>query len=69
MNERTETTSESALGDNQEKARALVEATRRVSRRAAAATDEYVHDNPWTAIGISAALGLLVGVLLGQRRE
>jgi len=25
-------------------------------------TDDYVRDRPWTAIGIAAALGLLVGV-------
>ncbi len=37
------------------------------ARRAAAATDDYVHDNPWSSIGAAAALGLLIGVLLGRR--
>lgn len=31
------------------------------------ATDRYVHDNPWQAIGIGAGVGLLVGLLLGRR--
>ena len=37
------------------------------ARQAAAVTDEYVHDNPWSSIGAAAALGILVGVLLGRR--
>src|SRR5690554_921441 len=31
------------------------------SRQAVRATDDYVHDNPWQAITISAAAGLLIG--------
>ncbi len=30
-------------------------------------TDAYVHANPWTAIGIGAAVGLLVGFLAARR--
>lgn len=37
------------------------------SRRAARVTDEYVHDNPWQAIGLSAVAGLLLGVLISRR--
>ena len=37
------------------------------ARQAAAATDDYVHDNPWSSIGAAAALGILIGVLLGRR--
>jgi ElaB/YqjD/DUF883 family membrane-anchored ribosome-binding protein len=29
---------------------------------AADATDDYVRDRPWTAIGVAAAVGLLVGI-------
>jgi ElaB/YqjD/DUF883 family membrane-anchored ribosome-binding protein len=39
------------------------------TKRAAEVTDEYLHEHPWTAIGMAAAFGLLVGFLLGQRRE
>jgi len=34
---------------------------------AAQAADRYVHDNAWTAVGVSAAIGLLVGILIGRR--
>nr|WP_110668679.1 DUF883 family protein [Salinicola halophilus] len=30
------------------------------------ATDRYVHDNPWTSIGIGAAAGVVLGLLLGR---
>ncbi|MCG2591350.1 DUF883 family protein [Ramlibacter sp. XY19] len=38
-------------------------------RTAADATDGYVHQQPWTAIGIGAGLGLLAGLLLGRPRD
>ena len=43
------------------------EASRARARQAAAVTDQYVHDNPWSSIGAAAAVGLLIGVLLGRR--
>lgn len=36
-------------------------------RQAARATDVYVHEHPWHAIGAAAALGLALGVLIGRR--
>lgn len=42
---------------------AMIERT----REAANATDEYVHDNPWKAIGISAVAGAIVGMLIARR--
>lgn len=42
-------------------------AVRARARQAAAVTDEYVHDHPWSSIGAAAAVGLLIGVLLGRR--
>lgn len=36
-------------------------------RQAARATDDYVHSNPWQAITISAAAGLLLGLLVSRR--
>jgi ElaB/YqjD/DUF883 family membrane-anchored ribosome-binding protein len=32
-------------------------------------TERYVHDNPWQAVGIATAIGVLVGVLLGRSRR
>jgi len=37
------------------------------SKEAAKATDEYVHENPWQSIGVSAAIGMVIGLLIGRR--
>jgi len=37
------------------------------SKAAAKATDGYVHENPWKAIGVAAGVGLLLGVVIGRR--
>jgi len=36
-------------------------------REAAQSTDKFVHDQPWTAVGIAAGLGIMMGMLLGRR--
>jgi ElaB/YqjD/DUF883 family membrane-anchored ribosome-binding protein len=42
---------------------AVVERT----KQAAKVTDQYVHDNPWKSIGISACVGAIVGMLIARR--
>ena len=42
---------------------ALVDKTKAAAR----ATDDYVNDNPWRAVGIAAGIGLLVGIIIGRR--
>ena len=42
---------------------AVVEKT----RAAAHATDDYVHDHPWQAIGVAAGVGVVIGLLLNRR--
>ncbi|MEW5888763.1 MAG: DUF883 family protein [Pseudomonadota bacterium] len=42
---------------------AVVEKTKAAAR----ATDDYVHDNPWKAVGIAAGIGLVIGLLIGRR--
>lgn len=37
------------------------------ARGAANATDAYVRESPWEAIGVAAGVGVLVGVLLARR--
>jgi ElaB/YqjD/DUF883 family membrane-anchored ribosome-binding protein len=37
------------------------------TKAAARATDVYVHENPWKAVGIAAGVGLLIGLLVGRR--
>ena len=36
-------------------------------KEAARATDEYVHDHPWRAVGIAAGIGFVIGMLIGRR--
>ncbi len=43
--------------------RVLVEKT----KQAAKVTDEYVHENPWQAVGIAAMAGVLLGILISRR--
>ena len=38
------------------------------TKQAARATDEYVHENPWRAVGIAAGVGLVVGMLISRGR-
>ncbi len=49
-----------ALYDTQD---ALIER----GRHAARATDDYVHDNPWQAIGLAGLAGVLLGALICRR--
>ncbi len=37
------------------------------TKAAARATDDFVHESPWTAVGIAAGAGLLIGLLIGRR--
>ena len=37
------------------------------TKLAAKATDEYVHEHPWQAIGTAAGVGLLIGMLIARR--
>jgi len=71
-----------AAGDRVGAARARVEETLRNAREklsevddkviaqakdTARAADEYVHEHPWSAVGIAAVAGLLVGVMISRR--
>ena len=37
------------------------------STQAARATDDYVHENPWQAVGAAVGVGLVIGLLIGRR--
>src|SRR3954471_23380657 len=36
------------------------------AKDAARYTDDYVHDNPWRAIGIAAAVGFVAGLMMNR---
>ncbi len=37
------------------------------ARAAGHATDEFVHQNPWKAVGLGAGFGFLIGMLISRR--
>ena len=37
------------------------------SKEAATATDEFVRENPWAALGVAAAVGCVLGVLISRK--
>lgn len=37
------------------------------ARQAASTADDYVRENPWSALTAAAAVGVVLGVLLGRR--
>jgi ElaB/YqjD/DUF883 family membrane-anchored ribosome-binding protein len=37
------------------------------TKEAAHATDVYVHDHPWKSVGTAAAVGVVIGLLIGRR--
>lgn len=37
------------------------------ARAAARATDQYVHENPWPAVGVAAGIGFVLGLLVSRR--
>ena len=37
------------------------------TRQAAESTDQIIHDNPWAALGIGVALGIMIGYLIPRR--
>lgn len=48
----------------------LADASRSVvgsAKRTAATADGYVHGSPWTAIGVAAAAGVVIGFLAARR--
>ena len=55
------------LGDARERLIDAEAALRHNTKVAARAADDYVHESPWTAVGVAAAVGLLVGLIIGRR--
>jgi ElaB/YqjD/DUF883 family membrane-anchored ribosome-binding protein len=57
-----------SLVNAKERLVAAEEAVLERTREAAKATDEYVHENPWRAVGIAAGVGLIIGMLISRGR-
>jgi ElaB/YqjD/DUF883 family membrane-anchored ribosome-binding protein len=54
---------DSAVSKAQDVQAAAIEAGKEI----AATTDDYVQENPWRAIAISAGIGLLVGLVISRK--
>jgi ElaB/YqjD/DUF883 family membrane-anchored ribosome-binding protein len=50
-----------------EKAQELQAAALDASKDLADSTDNYVQENPWTAVAVSAGVGLLIGMLIARK--
>ncbi len=37
------------------------------AKETARATDDYVHENPWKAVGVAAGVGIILGMLIGRK--
>ena len=57
----------SNLMDARHKLGDIEDAVKAKTKQAARATDDYVHEHPWRAIGSAVGFGLLVGLLIGRR--
>lgn len=58
---------ESVLGDARVRLHDAEAALVERAREAAASTEKSIRDNPWKAVGLSAGIGLLVGVIIGRK--
>jgi ElaB/YqjD/DUF883 family membrane-anchored ribosome-binding protein len=65
LRDKVETSIQTARASARSTAHMAVENT----RKAAVATDQYVHRNPWIAIGATATIGLMLGALLRGSRK
>jgi ElaB/YqjD/DUF883 family membrane-anchored ribosome-binding protein len=64
---RIRTRAEESLRTARARMKDITQAAEAQALEAAREVDKQVHDNPWTAIGVAAGLGLAVGLML--RRE
>ena len=53
------------LNAAKERLRSLEDALMERTKATARATDEYVHENPWQTVGITAGLSVVLGVVIG----
>jgi ElaB/YqjD/DUF883 family membrane-anchored ribosome-binding protein len=58
---------QASLENAKQRLGAAGESTMDTAKVAATATDKYVRDNPWQAVGIAAAAGVVLGLLLNRR--
>lgn len=64
-------TAAQAVGESLEQGRAALADMQTMlterSRECMAATETYVRENPWQAVGLAAGMGLIIGLLMNRR--
>jgi ElaB/YqjD/DUF883 family membrane-anchored ribosome-binding protein len=55
------------LMDARHKLGDIEDAVKGKTKEVVRATDDYVHDHPWLAIGTAVSVGLVVGMLISRR--
>ncbi|MFT8212061.1 MAG: DUF883 family protein [Symbiopectobacterium sp.] len=65
--EKLRSKAESALKDTRSRLSETGERIVNQTKEAADYADDYVRQNPWTCVGIGAAVGVVLGVLLARR--
>jgi ElaB/YqjD/DUF883 family membrane-anchored ribosome-binding protein len=58
---------EATIGKARAKLASVEDAALDRAKDAAKTADDYVHEHPWNAVGIAAACGVVIGVLLARR--
>jgi ElaB/YqjD/DUF883 family membrane-anchored ribosome-binding protein len=58
---------ERTLGTAKESIVQLEETVVEKTKVAAKATDEYVKENPWKAVGLGTAIGVVIGMLIARK--
>ncbi|WXL27363.1 YqjD family protein [Ectopseudomonas mendocina] len=56
-----------SLGKARDALKGTEESLKERGKAAIDATEGYVQSNPWQTIGIAAAIGVLIGLLIGRR--
>jgi ElaB/YqjD/DUF883 family membrane-anchored ribosome-binding protein len=56
-----------AVGSAKESLAGSADGLRRQAQQVANTADDYVHDNPWQAVGLAALVGAVVGILASRR--
>ena len=58
---------EESLRLARERIKEMTQSAEAQARAAAQQVDKQVHEHPWTAVGIAAGVGLVLGVLLARK--
>jgi len=64
---RTLDSARAGVANSVERAQKGVRAVRQQVREVNESSLDYIRQNPWRAVGISAGVGLLLGIILGRR--